>query len=173
VSSLATSPESAEGGGQGHRKGWKVGRWIAASVILAILIILTLVSSLTPHLRVCDEIVAQVGAAPTVRTCRPLELTDLPVVLGLILIIGLVAPDFKRVSIAGVVELEREVREVGGQVENLAGKIEQLSISASSARASINYYERGLPPDVDIAVSDATLEEKTRRLEDLDESSEG
>jgi hypothetical protein len=163
------SPESADVGGPGR---WKVGRWIAASVILVILIVLSLVSASTPHLRVCDEVVAQVGTLPTIRTCRPLEFTDLPVVLGLILIIGLVAPDFKRVSIAGVVELEREVREQGHRVENLAGKIEQLTISASSARASINYYERPLPPDVDIVVSDETLAEKTRRLEDLDESSE-
>ena len=163
------SPESADEGGPGR---WKVGRWIAASAILVTLIVLTLLSALTPHLRVCDEVVARVGTLPTIRTCRPLELTDLPVVLGLILIIGLVAPDFKRVSIAGVVELEREVREQGHRVENLAGKIEQLTISASSARASINYYERPLPPDVDIVVSDETLAEKTRRLEDLDESSE-
>jgi hypothetical protein len=89
------------------------------------------------------------------------------------MIVGLIVPDFKRVSIAGVVELEREVREQGEHIEGLASKIEQLTVTvaASSAQASVNIYERALPPDVRITVSDATLEEKTRRLEDLDESS--
>jgi hypothetical protein len=141
-------------------------------LILVALIVLTLVSDLTPHLRVCDELVARVGAVPAVRTCRPLELSDLPIVLGLIMIIGLVAPDFKRVSIAGVVELEREVHEQGQRVEGLASKIEQLAVATSSARANVNIFDQRLPPEVRIAVSDETLEEKARRLEDLDESSE-
>lgn len=168
-------PSEAGSSASPSSKGWQErsagGRWGAAALLLAALIVATTVSHLTPHWRVCDDVVVRVGTLPTVRSCRPLAITDTPVVLGLIFIIGLIAPDFRRISVAGVLELEREVHDQERRLEALAAKIDVLTINATSARASVTFAQP-LPPGVLISVSDETLAEKARRLEDLDKSSE-
>jgi hypothetical protein len=67
-----------------------------------VLIAITLVSLWTTHLRVCVT-----GEAAT--TCRPLELTDPPIVLTVLLVLGLAFPDIKTLKLPGGFELERDV----------------------------------------------------------------
>jgi hypothetical protein len=130
------------------------------------------VSALSPHLRVCDDIVVSVGSQPTALTCRPLEATDTVVILGLILIVGLVTPDFRRVSVAGILELEREVQEQESRIDGLAAKVEMLTVNASSSHATI-LFSPPLPEGVVISVDEEKLAQKARRLDDLDKSSDG
>jgi hypothetical protein len=93
------------------------------------------------------------------------------VILGLILVAGLIARDFRRVSVAGILELEREVQEQERRIDGLVAKVEMLTINASSAHATV-LFTPSLPEGVVIPVDEETLAEKARKLEDLDKSSD-
>lgn len=75
------------------------------------------VSSLTSHLRVCDTV-----------ACRPLEPTDAPIVLTVLLAAGLMLPDLKRFKIGpDGIEAEPDPDRIRAD-EDLQPQSEQLSV---------------------------------------------
>jgi len=120
-------------------------------------------SALISHLRVCDDIVVRVGVKPTVQSCEPLEVTSTPVVLILLLALGFILPDMRRVSIAGVVELEREVHEQERRVDQLGNRIDMIVSSKASSSLSFS-FEQTLPSGVSVTVDEGRFAQKERLL---------
>ena len=121
--------------------------------MLVALAVVTAYSHLTLHLRVCDDIVARVGTQPTVRSCRPLEVTDAPVILILILALGLILPDVQKITIAGVLELERKVDQQEQRVEHLASRIDMIVSTRSAANVSIGSFSKPCRPTSVLALT--------------------
>lgn len=138
-------------------------RQAASALLVAVVAVVVAISALTPHLRVCDDIVARVGSKPTFTSCQPLEITAAPVILILILALGFILPDVRRISIAGVVELEREVREQQQRVEQLASRIDLIVSSKSSSNVSFS-FEQTLPSGVSVNVDEGQLAQKEQLL---------
>jgi hypothetical protein len=46
-----------------------------------------------------------------VSACRPMQITDGPIVMGLLVVVLLILPDFSKISIAGFLDLERKLEE--------------------------------------------------------------
>ena len=136
--------------------------WIAGFLVAGLAVALS-ISALTSQLRVCDDIVARVGSQPAVRSCRPLEITDAPVILILLLALGFVLPDVRKISIAGVVELEREVHEQERRIEQLGSRIDMLVSSVASSRASI-YFEQTLPSGTSVTLNEGVFAQKEQLL---------
>jgi hypothetical protein len=132
-------------------------------LLLVALAVALAYSALTPHLRVCDDIVARVGSKATAASCEPLGITAAPVVVVLILALGLILPDVRKVSIAGVVELEREVREQEQRVERLASKIETVAAAKSSAQVNVR-FEQTLPTGASVTVDEGMFAQKEQLL---------
>ena len=64
-------------------------RLLVAGAIVVGLVVVTAISALGPHLRVCVDGVG----------CRPLTITDAPVLLGLVLALGVISPDVRRLRV--------------------------------------------------------------------------
>lgn len=92
---------------------WRRGRVLAAAAVLAALIVITSISAFTGALRVCED-----------TTCRPLSLTDPPVILGILLALGFLLPDVQTLRIgADGVEIEKDTV---GEDEDLTERVVQL-----------------------------------------------
>jgi len=103
----------------------------SAKVRLNITIVLVLgslalvwVSFLTPYLHTCDDQVARVGRLALVQSCRPLSVTD-PPVLAMLIAAGLLLfslfPDLSALEIFGVFRLERQLKEQAEEQEKRHG----------------------------------------------------
>jgi len=139
-------------------------RWAGAGVLLVALIVILTYSYMTPHLRSCDDVVVRVGQTPTVQSCHPMSITDAPVILVLVLALGIIAPDVKRVSIGGVIELERNIREQERRTERLEGKLEIIAAATASAATTI-YMSPTWPANAAVpAVNEEQLAEKARQI---------
>ena len=124
---LLTGPVSADG--SDARAPRPSLRHYGAAAVLLLAVALTVASSFAHDspLRQCQDVVATVGEAPVVETCRPLSVTDGPVLLLLTVFLVLLLPDVKSIKIAGVLELEREVKETRTEVEVLGSRVLALS----------------------------------------------
>jgi hypothetical protein len=136
----------------------------AAVILILALAVVTAYSHLTSHLRVCEDIVARVGTKATVLSCRPLDVTDAPVIFVLILALLCILPDMQRIGIAGVVDLERRVDQQQQRVEHLASRIEMIVSTRSSANVNIGSFQQTLPADVSVTVDEGKLAEKEQLL---------
>lgn len=62
---------------------------------------------------VCGDELANTGDQGAVRVCRPVAISDAPVVGGILLILLLLLPDLSEIGIPGFLSLKRQVREQG------------------------------------------------------------
>lgn len=106
-------------------------RWSLAVLVLAGTAAVAGVSALTPHLRVCEQVVAQVGDEAVAQTCRPIGLADPTLILAAGAAVLLLLPDLRRVNIAGLFELERRVEEQQDQTEELRDQVSELRVVAT------------------------------------------
>lgn len=88
-----------------------------ALFIVGVMTAVTSVSLWAPHLRVC----ATDGGEPT---CRPVELTDAPVVLGALFVFLLILPGIKSLKLPGGIEYEKA--EVIARDEDLTQQQKQV-----------------------------------------------
>jgi hypothetical protein len=92
----------------------------AAIILLLASLVLVWVSFLTPYLHNCDDQVARVGRLALVRSCRPLSVTD-PPVLAMLIAAGVLLfslfPDVSALEVFGVFRLERRLKEQAEEQE--------------------------------------------------------
>lgn len=106
--------------GRSQASGPTLARWTAAGLLLVGLAVATALSGSTRYLRLCSP------NAEGVYLCRPMGLTDAPVVAIFALVGLLLLPDLSRVKIGGVLELERLVAETNRNVQAADVKIERV-----------------------------------------------
>ena len=105
-------------------------RLLVAGAIVVGLVVVTTISALSPHLRVCVD-----------AGCRPLTVTDAPVLLGLVLALGVITPDVRRLRIGPEgVDFTRDTVDPG---DDLPEEQERLEVKAGRFETEI---ERR-PPD--------------------------
>jgi hypothetical protein len=91
---------------------------------------------------VCEEQLATVGSQPVVRRCRPLILSDLPVVTGLLVVLLLLLPDLAEIGIPGFISLKRRVEDQEARLAGLevqvtqAADLSQTTVQGVDSRAS-------------------------------------
>lgn len=109
--------------------------WVAARRLIALVLLLGWVALLwisleTRHLHICDDQVARVGNTALVRSCRPLSVTDAPM-LAILVIAGvlLLPTDLSVLEIPGVLRLERQLKEQAKRQDDMAAMIHRLEVS--------------------------------------------
>ena len=106
----------------------KTRRGAAAVALLGVLFVVWL-SFLTSHLQTCDDQVARVGNAALVKSCRPMAVTDAPV-LTLLIVAGLLLwPELAALEIFGVFRLERRLEEQAKRQEDIVAMVHRLEVS--------------------------------------------
>lgn len=115
--------------GPEYRREWPWRR-LSAGATLVVTAAVSWTSTLTPYLRVCD----------TAGLCRPLELTDAPIILTVLLAGGLMFPDISRfkVGVEGV-EVEKDRDKIGPD-EDLEPRREQLILKGSEFQRIIQEW---------------------------------
>lgn len=142
-------------------------RWGTAGLILAALILASAISSGGANLLVCPD-----GPG---EPCRPLELTDLPVVSTLTLVLLLLMPDLSRISIAGIIELQKSVNEVKEEAtatrDEVAGLRQELTATftaGASSGAAVHHQStiNLLHPGAAASIDQRELENRAAEAED-------
>ena len=121
-------------------------RWICAGLLLAGLLVVTTVSTQTGQLRICEDTVVHATSHTITKVCRPFKITDTPVILVLIFIVGLISPEFRKINVIGLVELERELSDQEARLNALELRVTTISTNASAAAA--NLYIGSIPPEL-------------------------
>lgn len=103
-------------------------RGLAAALVLGWLAVVW-VSFQTPYLHICDDQVARVGGAALVRSCRPLSITDAPMLALLVGAGVLLLPDVSALEIPGVLRLEKQLKETARRQEDLVAMVQRLEVS--------------------------------------------
>ncbi len=116
-----------------------------------------------PGLRICEDKVAQVGDLARVRICRPVQITDPPLAITVLVAAALLLPDFSRIAVPGLIELERAVERQAERQEDLTRQVSELRI-AQSVRVSQVSIEN-LPPGTDLSALLESIAAKERLLE--------
>jgi hypothetical protein len=124
-------PSQAEGSAppsQGKRMA-KVRRGLAAALLLGWLVTL-FVSTLNPSgLHVCDDEIARVGSTALVKTCRPLAITDAPMLAVLVIVGILLFPDLSALEIPGVLRVERKLEQQARRQDEIVATVHRLEAS--------------------------------------------
>ena len=98
------------------------------------------VSQYVDWARPCVTVVARVGTSPLVTDCRPLQVTDPPIVVSVALAAALFAPALQEVELFGILTLRRRLDESEGRQSQLEQHVADLRLivgsSASSASAA-------------------------------------
>lgn len=120
--------------GADDSSGGKPARTTLARRLVAVALLLGFVGAIwvsfeTRYLHTCEDVVARVGTVPLVPSCRPLSLTDTPMVAMLILAGILLFPELSALEIPGVVRLERQLKEQARRQEDIVAAIHRLEIS--------------------------------------------
>ncbi len=102
-------------------------RLVAGSTILAVLLVVVWVSSLTPHLRVCEQV------------CRPLGLLDPPVLITAVLALLLLGVKSIKIGPEGVEMARDKVR----PEEDLSREGDKVDVKDSLLQAAIEQGQKG------------------------------
>lgn len=116
-------------------------RWSLVVILALGGLTIALLSATNHGFQVCEDLVARVGTKPAVRSCRPLGATDAPFLVGLLLVVLLLMPDFTRISIVGFVELERKVTVQEEKTRTLETQVIALQTVQASASARVIHAE--------------------------------
>lgn len=85
------------------------------------------VSQLTPHLRVCDRQIAQVGSRALVEDCHALKFADAQMISLVAIALLLLLPDVAALEVPGIFRLERKLEEQGRRQEEILAKMQQIT----------------------------------------------
>lgn len=147
-------------------------RLVAGALLLGAICFVT-VSNLQGKWRVCEETSTTTeGKISTTKKCRPIVVTDAPIVLLTILMTALVAPDLAKIKIAGLLEVERKIDEQKATVAEISHKIDILSVKAEASASSGVFMgphfwvspDRTWPPGRPINMDKNKLAEKAREF---------
>jgi hypothetical protein len=153
-----TSPPQAEA----TDRRWRAARLTGAALVAIAMLAFLVLSGRHGELQACSQQLQPNSSIP-VRVCGPLAATDPPVVVGLVLVLLLILPDFAEVAVPGFVSLRRRVDEQGRRQEKLEEHV-RLAVS-QTATAHINQF---LPTVAD----PKTFDELSRRVDRLEGNSE-
>lgn len=171
---MTDGDQDADDAGSGHMPGHAWARLWAAVVLLLGSLTLIWISFLTPYLHTCDDQVARVGSAALVQSCRPLSVTDAPILAMLVaagLLLFSVIPDLSALEVFGVFRLERQLKEQAEkqskQHEDTIDAIRRLEVSQ---RVSQQVYVSSVAERTAETAAKATelaagLDEKREQLE--------
>jgi hypothetical protein len=124
--------------------------------------------------QVCSEELVGSGQQTTVEICRPLELTDPPVVIGFLLALGPLAPDIGKLQLGGLLTLERRVHEAEQAQKELSGQVQALAISQSIKQETHIYGPNSAPSKhMRFEIVEKTVEEKKHEFLGASETGEG
>jgi hypothetical protein len=82
---------------------------------------------------VCGDELATTGGQGVVRLCRPLAITDPPILGALLLILLLLLPDLSEIGIPGFLSLKRQVQEQESKLGEQEGKLAALNAQLTQA----------------------------------------
>jgi len=125
---------------------WRALRWSTALVTAAASVAFLVISRYAHALQICSVVTTTPTneSTTTVRSCAPLSFgwTDwLPVIVVILL---LVAPDFARIKVPGIIELDRLGERVSRQTEEiqrLQANVQQVQqVVHNSAQATTNVF---------------------------------
>src|SRR5215203_1695974 len=85
---------------------------------------------------VCRDQLAAVGNTAVVKTCGPVEFSDLPVVAGILLLFIVIAPDLSEVSI-GILSLKQRVQEAKQEQDKIRDEFEDLKQTIAVSLSAI------------------------------------
>src|SRR4051794_6289793 len=97
-------------------------RLAAVGIVAACVLGYVLGSTYSRSLQSCNEQVAS-QTGQVVRVCHPVSASDAPVVIGLVLILVLLLPDFSEVAIPGLVSVKRRVAEQERRQDRLEERV--------------------------------------------------
>lgn len=122
-------------------KSWKSRRrWAAGLLLLGWTVVLWLSSFASwPH--VCDDEIARVGTTPLVTSCRPLTVTDAPMLAVLIIVGILLLPEITVLEIPGVLRLERELKDQAKRQDDILATVNRLEISQRQHQQVYNVFD--------------------------------
>lgn len=130
AASATRATEDGTGDEESHRvSGSMKARRIVTAILLAGVVAAIWVSFETHHLRTCQVLVARVGTAPLASSCRPLSVTDAPMLAVLIVVGILLIPELSALEIPGVIRLERQLKQQARRQDEVVAAIQRLEIS--------------------------------------------
>jgi hypothetical protein len=146
-----------------------VRRLLAVSLLVATLVVGVL-SQTIDDWAVCHQEIARSDPV-SVDVCRPLNLSDVPIALGIGLGLLFLLPDVRRVSVAGILELETKVKNQADRQDVLERQIQMISSQTQSMRSKVEVYVgQTLPPSADVPAAVESLESMADAF--LDDTSE-
>lgn len=153
---------------QKRRAAWPwIRRGLAFALLLGVLVVAG-ISSLMKELQVCEELLATVGTQPLVESCRSLRMTDPLILVGLLAALALGLPDFSRIEIPGLLNLERRFEAQEQRQAELQREVHDLSIRISQ-QVSQRTMIHNMPivsPGEDLGAIRKGLEEKAQEFLD-------
>lgn len=128
------------------------------------------ISDFTDHARVCEDVVPRIGKEALVRSCRPLEPTDTPIIAIGVSVALLLAPDLAEVSIFGV-GWKRRIEAAETRQEQLSAKVETVQHALLAANQEVMQVTNiGLTPD---QMSEDELQAMVQKLKQRQQSGLG
>lgn len=116
------------------------------AVLLAAVVTGVTVLALAGKLMVCEQRLATVGIRPVVDVCRAVSLTDVPVLLVVVALLLLFMQGVTRISIPGLVELERKVADQAETQSTLENEVAALRLSMVQSQRAVQIVYGGAPP---------------------------
>jgi hypothetical protein len=108
----------------------------AGFILLAGIITWTLLSALTTHGQVCEDVTAHVGTYALAHSCRAVTLHDPAVLAALIAMILLWLPDVANLRTGKLTDIERVLDELRQTADETAAKIDALRLEISESNSS-------------------------------------
>lgn len=110
-----------------------VWRRILVAFLLAACLGLTLTSSLTPYLQTCTDQIARVGKVPIVRSCDPMSITSVPVLIPLIAALILLLPDISSFELLGILRIAGKLDEQGRRQDEILRLLQNIDLKQTQS----------------------------------------
>jgi hypothetical protein len=143
---------------------WRLLRRVLAALLLVGLLAIAASSSLAERPRVCEEQLAQVGTQPIARSCRPVQATDPPFILGVLVILALVLPDFSKIEILGFLSLQRRLQEQEERQTGLETQLQNLNLRILQQVSQRTNVYNFVGPHEDLSRFEERLDEKAQEF---------
>lgn len=105
-----------------------VWRRLLVAFLLAACLALTLISSLTPYLHTCTDQIARVGNVPIARSCEPMSITSVPVLIPLIAALILLLPDISSFELFGILQIAGKLDEQGRRQDEILRLLQNIDL---------------------------------------------
>jgi hypothetical protein len=106
-----------------------------------------------------------------VEICRPLELTDPSVVVGLLLALSPLAPDIAKLQLGGLLTFERRLEKTEQSQEALRGQVQAIALAQSQRQSmQVTFSQEGPIGQTPIHVSDVNFQTKKQEFLEASDS---